>query len=72
MENTARGEYNEPFAKFILSAKHEYDKLCEQIAAGEVPARYGVTIQIDIPADWIDRMRFELIAAMNGGLDGGL
>lgn len=65
------GEYTETFAKFILSAKHEYDVLCERIAAGEIPARHGVRVTIEVPPDWIDRIRFDLIAAMNGGLDGG-
>lgn len=64
-------EYTEAFAKFILSAREEYDVLCERIAAGDVPARHSVIIRIEIPADWVDRIRFDLIAAMDGGLDGG-
>lgn len=64
-------EHTEAFAKFILSAKQEYDVLCERIAAGDIPARHSVTILIEIPADWVDRIRFDLITAMDGGLDGG-
>jgi hypothetical protein len=58
-------EYTETFAKFILSARKEYDALCDRVAAGEVPAGYGVTILIEIPAGDVDRIRFDLIAAMN-------
>jgi hypothetical protein len=65
-------EYTETFAKFILSAKKEYDVLCERVAAGEIPVRHNVTILIEIPADDVDRIRFDLIAATNGNLDGGI
>ena len=56
----------------MLSAKHEYDVLCERIAGDGVPAGHGVIVRIEIPADWVDRIRFDLIASTNGGLDGGL
>jgi len=60
------------FAKFIISCRMEYDELCRQIDDGEVPAGHGVRMRIEIPADDVDRIRFERIAMMNGGLDGGL
>jgi hypothetical protein len=66
------GEYTETYTKFMLSAKHEYEVLCERITAGDIPARHSVTILIEIPADWVDKIRFDLIAAMDGGLDGGI
>jgi hypothetical protein len=68
----ATGEYTETFAKYILSCRKEYDVLCGRIANGELPAGSGVTIKITIPADDIDRIRFDILAAMNGGLDGGI
>jgi hypothetical protein len=60
------------FAKFIISCRVEYDELCRQIDQGGVPAGHGVIMRIEIPPDDVDRMRFERIAVMNGGLDGGV
>ena len=56
----------------MLSAKHQYDLLCKGIADGDVPAGHGVIVRMEIPADWVDRIRFDLIANHNGGLDGGI
>lgn len=64
------GEYTDTFAKFIVSCRHEYDILCARIDDGDIPAGHGVVIRIEIPAEDIDRIRFDLIAAMTGGLDG--
>jgi len=68
----AATEYTETFAKFILSAKQEYDVLAERIRDGDIPAGHGVSIHIVIPPNDIDRIRFDVIAAMNGDLHGGV
>jgi hypothetical protein len=57
----------ETFAKFILTAKREYELLCERIDAGELPGGHGVRIMIEIPADDIDRIRFDRIAEYADG-----
>jgi hypothetical protein len=54
-------EYTETFAKFILSCRKQYDELCRSIDDGEVPGGHGVSIRIDIPAEDIDRIRFDRI-----------
>ena len=69
---TSESEYTETFAKFIISCRQEYDVLCDTIRRGEVPAGHSATISIRIPADWVDRIRFDIIAGMNGDLDGGI
>lgn len=58
------GEYTEAFAKFIISCREEYDVLCDRIREGVVPAGHSATISIRIPADWVDRIRFDVIAEM--------
>lgn len=60
-------EYTETFAKFILSCRHEYDVLCERIDEGEIPAGHGVKMMIEIPADDVDRIRFDRIAEASHG-----
>ena len=65
-------EHSETFARFILSAQHEYDVLSERIRDGDIPVGHGVSIHIVIPPDWVDRIRFDMIASMNGDLHGGL
>jgi hypothetical protein len=66
------GEYTATFAKFIISCRAEYDELCERIDRGEVPAGHGLIVRLEIPPEDVDRIRFERIAALNGGLDGGI
>jgi len=65
-------EYTETFAKFIISCQREYTRFCERVAAGEVPPHASVKMTLDIPADDVDRIRFDMIAATNGDLDGGI
>jgi hypothetical protein len=61
-------EYTETFAKFIITAREEYDQLCASIDAGEVPAGHAVTLSITIPAEDVDRIRFDrLIVVANDG-----
>ena len=65
-------EPSETFAKFIISCRMQFDELCRQIEAGEVPAGHGCIMRLEMTADDVDRLRFERIAALNGDLNGGI
>jgi hypothetical protein len=56
-------EYSEAFARYIMECKRSYEDVLAAIERGDVPPGRGAQITIQIPAQAVDRMRFDVIAA---------